>query len=144
MDQSGQPGSIFTSVQLWMQWERGGGKQLFREAAGSAAHPHCPGILGRVQLLLITRNLCLLGHTDQKFLCFHLFTFLAVGDSTLSSSAAFVLPLLLDGVGLWAQPGRKMGFPLAGGIKLSLEGLSMGSHPQSLKSCRQEGDITWS
>lgn len=72
-------------------------EQLLGECSTSSLSWH-------LQLLLITRNLCLLDHTDQKFLCFHLFTFLAVG-SILSSSAGSVLPLLLAGVGLWAQPG---------------------------------------
>lgn len=130
--------------------EREEEKLLFREAARSAAHPHCPwhsGTEHHLQLLLISRNSCLLDQTDQKFLCFHLFSFLFVGDSTLSSSAGSVLPLFLAGVWLWAQPGMGRGIHspvpgLAGGIKLSLEGLSLGSHPQSLKSCRQEGEIT--
>lgn len=29
VDQSAQPGNIFTSVQSWMQWERGGGEAVF-------------------------------------------------------------------------------------------------------------------
>lgn len=29
VEQSAQPGNIFTSAQLWMQWERGGGEAAF-------------------------------------------------------------------------------------------------------------------
>lgn len=75
------------------------------------------------------------------------FPSLLVGTAFLSSSACLVLPLLLAGVWLWAQPGSGGGIPsvpgLTAGTKLSLEGLSLGSHPQPLKSHRQEGDITW-
>lgn len=137
-DQSAQPGNIFSSVvdAVGERRRRSSflGKQqecstslLFLAFLHSASSPAPSN----------QKNLCLLDQTDQKFLCFHLFSFLPVGDSTLSSSAGFVLPLLLAGVWLWAQPGTGSAGTLCG-TKLSLEGLSLGSHPQSLKSCRQK------
>lgn len=89
-------------------------KQCFREAAGRAAHPYCPWH-SRTEhhlQLLIGRNLCLLNQTDQKFLCFHLFSFLPVGDSTLSSSAGFVLPCSWLGFGSGLSLARAVRFPL--------------------------------
>lgn len=89
-------------------------KQCFREAAGRAAHPYCPwhSRTKHHLQLLISRNLCLLNQTDQKFLCFHLFSFLPVGDSTLSSSAGFVLPCSWLGFGSGLSLARAVRFPL--------------------------------
>lgn len=97
-------------------------KHCFREAAGRAAHPYCPWH-SRTEhhlQLLISRNLCLLNQTDQKFLCFHLFSFLpSCWGQHFIFQCRLCAPLLLAGVWLWAQPGTGSEIPPVPGLRLS-------------------------
>lgn len=124
-------------------------KQLFREAAGNAAHPHCPWH-SRTEhhlLLLLPAGICVSSTRQIRNSCASISSFLFGGDSTLSSSAGLVLPCSWLGFGSGLSLAQEFPLwipPVPGLTKLSLKGLSLGSHPQSLQSPRQEGDITWS
>lgn len=110
VDQSGQPGNIFTSqFSLDAAGESRRGSGFMGSSGECSTSSLSPAFWGRASSPTpLRRDLCLLGQTDLKFLCFHLFSFLPRGDSTLSSSAHLVLPLLLAGVG----SGHRKGFLL--------------------------------
>lgn len=123
---AGRPGSvwsIFTSLQLWMQWERGGGgggQQLLGE---QQRVQHLLTVLASPAPSDHQEFVSLQPHRSEILVLPSLY-FPCSWGSTLSSSSGSVLPLLLAGVGLWAQPGTGSGIPLIAGIRLSLEALS--------------------
>lgn len=115
VDQSGQPGNIFTSVLLWMQWERGG-EAAFQGSRGSAAHPHCPWRCGTEHhpQLLLSAGICVSSSRQLRNSCASIsFPSFLVGTALYLPVQVWFSPC--SWLWLWAQPGTGKGtLPMVG------------------------------